>query len=243
MAKIQVEGGFPLHGVSGGYLLVTNGHGVTGMQLANNNRKNIRGGKKGRGSPTTAKFQNIDSNITNLDSLFDQSTSQDAWNDYADTIEGEWQLCANCQPESIGKKLYRQYNFNRRLLGLSVADVPIDGTECAEQGSLYVVWHGYGDGTPTSVTWEVSGVPSTCYLNPSAGMSGKIPLFFNNAYAGGTYYAESPVFTWINSVVAAVYGVPPPSSEPIIGLQCCTFTANGAPGITVTIPIEVRFTP
>jgi hypothetical protein len=56
-------------------------------------------------------------------------STQAEWNAYAERIAGFWNLCANCAPDQSGKKLFRQYNFNRLLAGLDVVESPIDATE------------------------------------------------------------------------------------------------------------------
>lgn len=73
------------------------------------------------------------------------------WEDYASDIAGQWSLCANCAPEIAGKKLFRQYNFNRTLLGLAVVTAPVsfgavcvgtDGDAEPYLGGYALIWDG-----------------------------------------------------------------------------------------------------
>lgn len=51
-------------------------------------------------------------------------STQLEWENYAVDIAGEWDLCANCEPALAGKKLFRQLNFNRVLIGLPIVLSP-----------------------------------------------------------------------------------------------------------------------
>lgn len=84
------------------------------MQEPSNNR-----------SPPSPAFAPMDSLVMSLDATYELLPNQAEWIDYVATIVGQWQLCANCQPDSTAKKFFRQVNFNRSLLGLGKITAPI----------------------------------------------------------------------------------------------------------------------
>jgi len=81
--------------------------------------------------PTPA-FALLDQLILSLDAQFDALPDQAPWFTYAAAIADHWQLCANCNPASTGKKLFRQYNFNRHIIGLPPVAAPASYSETSD---------------------------------------------------------------------------------------------------------------
>ena len=67
-------------------------------------------------------------------------STQAEWDVYADNITDGWDLCANCTRDATGKKLFRQYNFYRTLLGLPIVLSPIDNTEFQSPSGMFLEW-------------------------------------------------------------------------------------------------------
>ena len=162
-----------------------------------------------RMKPTPA-FSQLDSLILALDASYDALANKAPWLTYAANIAGSWQLCANCEPGSSGKKLYRQYNFNRSLLGLSPVSAPISLSESSDIHFvnlaivLFPPWAQYIivsiDGQPTAslITAQVGAVltnpgfvfPSfTADLNIPEGTSAFDQLFATRA-TGAPYFCQ-----------------------------------------------------
>lgn len=88
------------------------------MNQSTTNRALARTGRPSSAVNGGANFKNLDQTILNLDALYDDLPNQADWEAAAVTFRGFWNLCANCAPDLAGKKLFRQYNYWRRQLGL-----------------------------------------------------------------------------------------------------------------------------
>lgn len=184
----------------------------------------------------SADFQNLNQTIKNLDGEYDALPNQADWIIYAGNISGEWQLCANCAPGPSGKKLFRQYNFNRIALGLAQVTVPIDNTESAGSG-------------PTEIHLTPNGGPPNFlfrYIWPSAmdgltviaqqGQQAGNPQYTLIAADNGQFVFAGPTWDFIQQVIAGVENPANPDfGSPV--QHGCWFTANGAPGDSQAITI------
>jgi hypothetical protein len=206
--------------------IFTGGTAAAVPQVANNT--NFHVGAQGQGVVNGANnnfnskspgFQTIDALIRSLDAQYDLLADKTPWVTYAATINGEWQLCANCQPESSGKKLFRQYNFNRQSIGLSVATVPVDGTEfCHSGGTGWRLYSTLPLGQFFSTTDYVQVPGAWCMMQVGSTWTNPVlfltPTPISNVYAHGT-----PVFDFL---ITQTIGTT---------IDACVFTPNGAPGL------------
>jgi hypothetical protein len=102
--------------------------GSQGQQIlrapTNNRFTGVKSGTQAVRVPSPL-FASVDSLIFNLDATYDLLPDKSPWEILALEIAGEWSLCANCVGGDSAKKLYRQTNFNRQLLGLPRTDIPL----------------------------------------------------------------------------------------------------------------------
>jgi hypothetical protein len=124
-----------------------------GGQIAQKSSNNRAKGSKSRAKQTKAAstqpgtepqipspgFQGLDQEILSLDGNFDLLEDKSGWETLAGNIAGEWQLCANCMPDSAAKKLFRQYNFNRARVGKPTLINPVDDTAFALSAEMDIV--------------------------------------------------------------------------------------------------------
>jgi hypothetical protein len=167
--------------------------------------------------------------------------TQTDWNNYHAAIALHWALCANCTVPLSGKKLYRQVNLNRSLIGLPVDDIPPAGNPY----SILQGGSGYLDTTtsPASVSFDIQGVSATgdyavatAVLDPSFNR-----IRLNKALASPLLFAANiayphfapmpdPFGQWLADVnEAAGIGYPPGGITVLI--LYCTFLPSGAPGL------------
>lgn len=181
---------------------------------------------------TSTQFQSLNNSITQLDAAYELLTpaQQGEWITYAANIAGEWGLCANCQPDSAAKKLYRQYNFNRQAIGAGTVNVPIDATEICDGQFGNCYWQQAGlssfvsyQGTaPTALTMWVMVTTGQAKGNVVVPVSQA--AFLTNSLPGTADYNS-----FVTIANALGWPTPPPSS--VAFPQCCYFTTNGAPGL------------
>jgi hypothetical protein len=163
-------------------------------------------------------------------------SSKAEWITYATNIAGEWALCANCQPDSSGKKLYRQYNYWRQIMSIARADSPIDNTEYATDGYLEF-WYIDPDGVnPQNVyifdTYEIG----QDFICANIGLSTANPIWEYDSSVTNTHLYSGPAFDFVQKVVTTLGQDPGVGGEYPFGCNCCLFTANGAPGNNRSFP-------
>lgn len=171
----------------------------------------------------SAQFQTLDASILNLDAQYDALADQTPWEGYAANITGEWNLCANCEPDAGGKKLYRQYNFNRRILGLPVVDVPINDTEHCPSGNWSFAIIGTEDGFFNNGFNPVD----TYYLINVGKAMGNPLLLLTAADIPATFPPGSPLYDFMAGLPENQF------------LTACTMLPDGAPGKQVGVIVEV----
>lgn len=242
----------PAPQVISNYLITLPPSGNAGViQTSNNNRaaglgpvpaprpgprppvKNRRGqghrGVRGRSGISGALFKSLDNLIVVLDNSFDHLANKTPWTIYASNIAGAWALCANCQPDFGAKKLFRQYNFNRSLVGLGVASVPVDDTEVC-------------DAVPSNLVIDTTGIAPTATLNggsmtfgayfavASSGLSLSNPLAaLNTVLFGVPQPLGSVVYSWGDQVMTLA-GIASLPGVNFIDVWVCVFNPDGAPG-------------
>ena len=192
-----------------------------------------------KGAVNTSPFSELDNLITSLDATFETDADQPSWVTYAAAIENEWNLCANCQPDSGAKKLFRQYNFNRRLLGLTIQLVAPSGAPFADVGDIGVFWvidDSTGDNF-VSVDFDVSG--NNDWLCIQIGKRLANPLFQLDPAINGVDFSSGPVYDFWTQLYLSCRSVPPAGSDDELDLFACVFTTDGAPGLKSGTPIVV----
>jgi hypothetical protein len=255
MAIFTRGAGFTTPKVIAGMNFTAGAQGQPVINTANDNRsvtdlvnalthivEKIRRGRGHRGTSPQGPdgFGVLDQLIVSLDALYGLLPNQADWITYAANIAGNWQLCANCQPDASGKKLFRQYNYNRAILGLPIVTVPIDATAFAEVTFItaeYVV-------PPISplpavdLNWSGSGDFIVLLAQQGAVMANP-RLTLDPAFNGvGTIAA--PPFAWVESCVKFLIGLPPPPGSYPIFQQCCIFNLDGAPGRKLFLEIDIQ---
>jgi hypothetical protein len=180
------------------------------MQLANNNFNSSSPG-----------FQQLDQIIRSLDALYDLLPIQEIWDAYSGNISPEWNLCANCQPDQSGKKLFRQYNFNRRLIGLPTVELPIDDTErcLTSDGSSHLF---------SSGVLEVQ-------INTDAMVNSYLVFQAGDIMSNPVLYVDNVNFVFVDPALPVYQYLA--GQIPGTVLFACTFNEDGAPGKTVEIEI------
>lgn len=192
------------------------------------------GGPNADGEPQipSPAFQALDQQIFGLDGRFDQLADKTPWEIYAGIIAGEWQLCANCQPDTAAKKLYRQYNMSRIAQGLPVVDVPIDDTEYAKPtfplwSAIYLL-HPVG---AVNVVPNYSSCPEDCVITAQVG-KGLANIQINVNLADSLHvFTSGPLWAAITQIVIALGGPRPVGSIADWGFTGCVSKASGAPGV------------
>jgi hypothetical protein len=168
----------------------------------------------------------MDQLILHLDATYETIATQADWVTYAANIAGEWDLCANCSPDASGKKLFRQYNFNRTLRGLPIVNTPVDNTEYAVPASLIFYYVDAADPLgpslqvsfgPTGITTIVTAQLGLQNANPSLDTTGLLPI--QTVTAG-------PLFDFGQQVTMAVCTLNGPQENWV----SCNQNQDGAPG-------------
>lgn len=232
---IFIPGALPIdRTVTGTTMLTIGAQGSNVATPATTNRKRPGRITYRNGIAKVGGFTALDNLIVSLDAFYDALPDDSAWVTYATNIAGNWQLCANCQPDAAAKKLYRQYNFNRFLLGLTRADVPIDNTEFCEN-RFGNVEQNY-QAVPPWVNMNVDptlGFPF--YAVANVGLALLNPLGEITAAAGaGNVNAPSPEYSFADAVTTALGLAASPGSHSGNAVTCF-FMPSGAPGLNSNV--------
>lgn len=204
------------------------------LQLANNNRSGQQVGALAGLTGSSPIFKNLDPVITGLDGQFDALTNQADWDAYNANISGNWVLCANCVLPNTGKKLYRQYNFYRMILGLPQESTPLDYFDTADGDLTIVQWEHDDLGTTDRISVEAS--PSTGgfvgVYQLGAGLGNVLinwPLPCAGDYAPG-----SAIYETAQPMIKAVVPDPGPGGTTSIEVEVCCCSPTGGPGNKAT---------
>lgn len=195
------------------------------LQSANNNRRNIGKATTGKAKNASPAFDALDSQITHLDASYDLLTNQPDWVTWAVEMEGYWDLCANCAPEASGKKIFRQLNFNRSVLGLPALTTPPAFAPPAGLGDLEVNWasHQPPGFNFVLVTCSVSG-PGYGILQ--AGLVDNNPVLDFTGTVSGIFFEGTAEYDYWTTLVLLV--------APTVGqdttAKLCWMGIDGVPG-------------
>ena len=191
-------------------------------------------GSTGRGtranmSTSGAGFKLLDQSITGLDAAYESSADKPAWAAAAAAYAGEWDLCANCQPDSGAKKFFRQWNFNRQLIGLPIllaplplapADSPfgLNSTSTDNRSSgVYIVDLFV---PPPSQDFLIIACVGSRLSNPRVLIS---PADFSTGLTSG------PVWAYFVSGNQTLMGTPPVGFSSSVAYKTCIAFPNGQP--------------
>lgn len=210
------------------------------VRQANNNRgrKTGKGGQSRMGS--SSKFTMLDNQITNLDATFDVLPNQETWNEYAGDVAGAWQLCANCAPESTGKKVFRQINFNRQLIGLSPLTTPPGSpqrwTALAMSAKMTVKLSTHvREATLGWASWPRPGwVVSQC------GNVQSNPFYQLNLAERGGVLKTGPGYQWCEDMVDQLGLDVSTVGGQTMAISGCTFDDAGNPSNKILIQVQTQ---
>jgi hypothetical protein len=243
MAKLKPSSTTPLNTVVDGMMISVPALGSVTYKQANNNLKTRPGNKAKMASGVSAAFQNLDAQIRSLDAQYDMLADPLAWTIYASNIVGDWDLCANCEPGPSGKKLYRQVNYNRALLGLAQLTLPIDDEEYAEGDQIYLTYQNYpGPGYPLAgIVTFYAVLPIVVFAQ--VGRANANPLLELTSANTGIDLFSGPAFDWVQQVCTDTVGLTPAGGYAAQDIKGCICTPDGAPGHQQTISVGVFYAP
>lgn len=229
MAKFAPAVGAETNIVADGLLYSTKAANANIIRASSSNRKRAtgRGGQARMGS--SAGFTNMDNLISHLDAQYETLSNKAEWVTYAANIDGHWNTCANCALEATGKKLFRQYNYNRNLIGLAPVTVPLDDTEYTDSFLHNVVWA--PDGMPAFVQLFGGGGGLAygdilCVANLGLSLANPIGSF-TIADIVSTIVISGPFFEWVVKIMTLF---PTELDGPGESFDICFFKSSGAPG-------------
>lgn len=151
-------------------------------------------------------------------------SSQAEWDAYAVAIEGEWQLCANCQPDAAGKKLFRQYNYNRTVTGLGIVLSPINNEEFSDARGISFEF--FTTGIPAIKLGRLSGsgvIGETWIVAQMGKIMDNPKCFLPTGSVGQVFAPGSEIYDFFDGLAPGIGGT----------FTMCQFTVNGAPGLKV----------
>ena len=189
------------------------------LLLANNNKNS-----------SSAAFQNMNNQVVQLDAQYDALPDKTPWLDYNEFLNGNWSPCYNCTEAASAKKLYRQYNYNRSLIGLTAVSAPIDPSEEAPEPLGLVTFINTPPSPPTSATIVAGPSPATIYVvaQENLGLLNPIKLI-TGAEIGSGVISPGATLDFLEAWYAFLGGVYTGGFDDVTGVQCF-FTPNGTPG-------------
>jgi hypothetical protein len=243
MAIIKQPGISPLRAVVGSTMLTVGAQGSPVAMPATNNRARLTGGtsrstkaKLGRSYPAGVAdvpgFTPLDNQIRYLDAQFDNLPNQADWNAVAAAFAGLWGLCANCQPDAGGKKLYRQVQMNRSLVGLPPIGTPPTPSAGFVPGVSSAQWINQPSvpgNNNASVTLDELG--TDVWVVAVIGLALANPIAFVASSESGTSFPPGTDIFKLVSQTITVKAAPAPISAGDFENQVCTFDVNGFPGL------------
>lgn len=220
------------------------------VQATNNRKKGTRLAKPGKsgqaqggypqGQALGPGFISLDNQILALDARYDTLTNQATWDELAAATAGTWALCANCHPESSGKKLYRQINFNRALMGKARTDTPpAQPPSQVTNASFLGYTHEAGVGNDNAF-YNITDNTQDIWCSINCGQQQANPLA---RLAGATVNTNFPPGTAIYNFITACIGflgtLDNPSTGDIFPQACC-WNDDGFPALQ--LPCELAWT-
>jgi hypothetical protein len=190
--------------------------------------------------PVPSGFTPLDQLILSLDSAYDQltPTQQTKWTTLAAAYT--WSLCANCQPDSSGKKLYRQTNYFRRLIGLTQLDDPTGLAPPFSKGYVLQPYYTTSSNTPptTYVQWGVIAQPEGTIAIANIGRQLNNPWVVLHQSWQGAFLTSGPGFNFV--VLLCTWAFPQPQPTNFATIPFCYCTPDGLPLISEQVGIEFQ---
>ena len=237
MAIITLATGTNPRSSIGTSIITVGAQGSAIAQPATNNRSRPSGTPNGNGVSTTSGFSQLDQLIRSLDAQFDTLPNQSAWNTLASASADLWQLCANCTPAASGKKLFRQVNFNRFVLGLG------NITDPSSLGAPPAVAAGAADielnnpaipGLSTLVDLLLPSPP--CVYFAQIGQQMANPSWVLDATQLGVIQTDGTSWEWLKAIVTILWPSAPVGSY-YAQVNLCTCSPSGMPGLTAPLSV------
>lgn len=231
MAIIVPSGSVPFPGSTQGFILTRGAQGQPVMVPATSNRKGWSRFKSLKATAGPQSFQVLDALILNLDATYDQLTNIPTWEAFALAGVLGWSLCANCEPDKTGKKLFRQINFNRTQLGLAwIFDPALLGPFC-DVTAVNIIADEAGTGAPHDAQWVGAGSGGAFYVQASAGaILGNPILAWDTSQVNTVVPGNSLLYQWTAALVKVL--------DDAIDLRLCFWNPDGMPGISVISELE-----
>jgi hypothetical protein len=220
------------------------------MQKANSNRGTkkktaAKATEAYSGSPSnpngqsSAGFQTMDALIRSLDAQYDALPNEADWELYAANIENEWSLCANCRGDGSGKKLFRQFNFYRSLLGLGTITVPLDNEAIGPSGNCDAsgIYTPLGGWVFPSGQFVVYGAPAT--MIAQVGLTLRNPLVTGITDEIGPFIPGTQEYSFWLAVVEAYWPTLPAEGMYSMTSTVCICDSLGTPGVSGPLGIDI----
>lgn len=159
-------------------------------------------------------------------------STQSDWNAYAAAVGTAWGLCASCEPVYSGKKIFRQYNLNRQLLGLPVSlAVPAIETIC--DCSIADLNYSASVGFPFPPRVLIAGtfpteLPFYIVANCGLGLANPV-LKLNIGNFDINLDGPNPTQAWLLKVQTLI-GQQPSAVASTVVVRVCNFYGDGRPG-------------
>lgn len=211
-------GGIP-RAVVDGVMQSVGGQGQPVITTANNNRVN-----------PTPQFSAMDQVILSLDALYDSLPNQAAWVAYALAMTGQWDLCANCQPDASAKKIFRQLNFWRQVVQLATVTVPPAVPLGGDPPAIWVEYYAVLS-TGYSLISLLGGPDySDFQLIGQIGLALGNPIYDGPYGAGPSWFPGDPFYIWWVEILNGLgFDLTTPQVEvATVGVCCCH--PDGQPG-------------
>lgn len=219
------------------------------INRANNNRKSHRakvGQSKAQAAasigswstPMTPAFQSLDQLIRSLDAQYELLPNQLDWINFSLYLDPDWGLCANCVLPATGKKLYRQYNFNRNISTRLTVGTPVDAGEfCSLNGiEAYLFLNAPTADYDVIITSESIGGD---WVVAQVGLALLNPI---HKFPGASGFYSGPMTDatgqWYLAILAAMGIVIIPGNHDYT-VNICPFATEGTPGLMQSMIIHV----
>jgi hypothetical protein len=225
MAKVKPTVPVPYGQVVQGIQYQPQASGIVIAQRSNNNRNSQSHG-----------FRQLDQWIMHYDASYEQNTQQSDWESFAETIDGLWQLCANCMPDGGAKKLFRQVNFNRQIMGLPAVDNTFTLGFPPDVVFFIAQKNTKSDGTELGINIELlSTLDIQAFLQMGEQMSN--PNTDVRGADNATYFMPGTArYDFWNPIIEQFCGSATPGGN-AYPLTCCVSDLTGVPGMNFPVTL------
>lgn len=160
------------------------------------------------------------------------------WINYAANISGQWEVCADCSVATTGKKLHRQYNFWRQVLGLPYAAVPVDPTAVvAAFPNVTSATTSGGTIASVSILGYSGTLGDQLCAQVGKGLANPVLAFTSDVLGGGLFFS-GPIFDWVVAISNAL-DVNDGLQHLNVTVGYCAFGPDGQPGNRGTLQYSI----